>query len=144
MASKFPGNSGGNGAKNGSHFRKLSDNIELPKTYPDPTSNGEVRSRTDTLASVQNLPAVLTDPRKGKSQPNLNQLEPNSNQILQEGKLNFEVSKCIYISKIVKPRSKRYDYKVLQCSKSQKNIQNCQYSNFLQNLRCQNVNINEF
>ena len=66
MASKFPG---GNGAKNGNggHFRKLSDNIELPKAYPDPTFNGEVRSRSDTLASVQNLPAVLTDPRKGKS-----------------------------------------------------------------------------
>ena len=59
-----------NGArpKNSSaNHRKLSDNVELPKNYPRPQQNGQVSSsKTDLLVSVQNLPAVLTDPRKGK------------------------------------------------------------------------------
>ena len=46
--------------------RKLSDNTELPKNYPNLTPNGTLVQKTDLLASVQNLPAVLTDPRKGK------------------------------------------------------------------------------
>ena len=46
--------------------RKLSDNVELPKNYPLPQQNGEISPKTDLLVSVQNLPAVLTDPRKGK------------------------------------------------------------------------------
>ena len=45
--------------------RKLSDNVELPKNYPNLTANGDLKTSGDTLASVQNLPAVLTDPRKG-------------------------------------------------------------------------------
>ena len=45
--------------------RKLSDNAELPKSYPNLTANGDLKTFGDTLASVQNLPAVLTDPRKG-------------------------------------------------------------------------------
>ena len=49
--------------------RKLSDNVELPKNYPNLSANG-ISSGTSTggkqLTSVQNLPAVLTDPRKGK------------------------------------------------------------------------------
>ena len=45
--------------------RKLSDNVEIPKNYPNLTPNGTLVKKTDLLASVQNLPAVLTDPRKG-------------------------------------------------------------------------------
>jgi len=58
-----------NGArpKSSANHRKLSDNVELPKNYPRPQQNGQVSSsKTDLLVSVQNLPAVLTDPRKGK------------------------------------------------------------------------------
>ena len=58
-----------NGArpKSSANHRKLSDNVELPKNYPRPSQNGQVSSsKTDLLVSVQNLPAVLTDPRKGK------------------------------------------------------------------------------
>ena len=49
--------------------RKLSDNVELPKNYPNLSANG-ISSGTSgrkQLTSVQNLPAVLTDPRKGKN-----------------------------------------------------------------------------
>ena len=49
--------------------RKLSDNVELPKNYPNLSANGIFSSGTSgrkQLTSVQNLPAVLTDPRKGK------------------------------------------------------------------------------
>ena len=47
--------------------RKLSDNVELPKNYPNLSANGISSGTSGTqLTSVQNLPAVLTDPRKGK------------------------------------------------------------------------------
>lgn len=48
--------------------RKLSDNVELPKNYPNLRPNGTVTS--ELLTSVQNLPAVLTDPRKGMLKKN--------------------------------------------------------------------------
>ena len=60
-----------NGARpksSSANHRKLSDNVELPKNYPRPQQNGQdsTSNKTDLLVSVQNLPAVLTDPRKGK------------------------------------------------------------------------------
>ena len=49
------------------HHRKLSDNVELPKTYPNLTANGTVSTKADLLPSVQSLPALLTDPKKGNT-----------------------------------------------------------------------------
>ena len=46
--------------------RQFSDNVEVPKNYPNLTPNGTLVQKQDLLASVQNLPAVLTDPKKGK------------------------------------------------------------------------------
>ena len=51
--------------KSSGNHRKLSDNVELPKNYPAP-QNGGMAAKSDLLVSVQNLPAVLTDPRKGQ------------------------------------------------------------------------------
>ena len=59
--------------------RKLSDNIEVPKNYPNFQPNGVISKKTEVLASVQNLPAVLTDPRKGKQ----NLLFPENSHVLR-------------------------------------------------------------
>ena len=52
--------------KRSSTSRQFSDNNEVPKNYPNLTPNGTVVQKQELLASVQNLPAVLTDPKKGK------------------------------------------------------------------------------
>ena len=45
--------------------RQFSDNVEVPKDYPNLMPNGTPVQKQNILASVQSLPAVLTDPKKG-------------------------------------------------------------------------------
>ena len=52
--------------KRSSVSKQFSDNVEVPKNYPNLLPNGTVVQKQDLLASVQNLPAVLTDPKKGE------------------------------------------------------------------------------
>ena len=51
--------------KSSSVTRQFSDNVEVPKDYPNLMPNGTPVQKQNILASVQSLPAVLTDPKKG-------------------------------------------------------------------------------
>ena len=57
--------------KSSSVSRQFSDNVEVPKDYPNLMPNGTPVQKQNILASVQSLPAVLTDPKKGNETYNV-------------------------------------------------------------------------